>query len=129
MRDPLIIESLRRKYQALGPTMDESLRRHWAAAEALELPWGGLSAVVEATGLSMTTIRRGVRELQGSPEVPVSPSSRRRIRHPGGGRKTLAALDPTLLSHLEMLVDPVTRGDPESPLRWTCKSTRNLADA
>jgi hypothetical protein len=63
MRDPLIIESLRRKYQALGPTMDESLRRHWAAAEALELPRGGLSAVAEATGLSMTTIRRGVREL------------------------------------------------------------------
>lgn len=129
MRDPLIVESLRRKYQALGPTMDECLRRHWAAAEALELQWGGLSAVAEATGLSLTTIRRGVRELHAPPEVPVSPSSRRRIRHPGGGRKTLAALDPTLLSHLEMLVDPVTRGDPESPLRWTCKSTRNLADA
>jgi hypothetical protein len=129
MRDPLIIESLRRKYQALGPTMDESLRRHWAAAEALELPRGGLSAVAEATGLSMTTIRRGVRELHAPPGGPVGSPSRRRIRHPGGGRKTLAAHDPTLLSDLERLVDPVTRGDPQSPLRWTCKSTRNLADA
>jgi hypothetical protein len=128
MRDPVVVESLRRKYQALRPSMDERLRRNWAAAEALELQWGGLSAVAEATGLSLTTIRRGVRELHAPPEVPISPSSRRRIRHPGGGRKTLATDDPALVSDLERLVDPVTRGDPESPLRWTCKSTRNLAD-
>ena len=108
--------------------MDERLRRNWAAAEALELRWGGLSAVAEATGLSLTTIRRGVRELQAPARVPPSPSSRRRIRQPGGGRKALATRDPALVSDLERLVDPVTRGDPESPLRWTCKSTRNLAD-
>src|SRR5512135_528672 len=105
MRDPSIIEPLRRKFQSLHPLMDERLKRRWAAAEALELGWGGLSAVAEATG-----------------------SSRHRIRQPGGGRKTLAGLDPSLVSDLEKLVDPVTRGDPESPLRWTCKGTRNLAD-
>jgi DDE family transposase len=128
MRDPVIVESLRRKYQALRPNLDERLRRHWAAAEALELEWGGLSAVVEATGLSLTTIRRGVRELQAPPEAPLSRSPRRRrVRRPGGGRKTLATLDPDLVSDLEKLVDPTTRGHPESPLRWTCKSTRNLA--
>jgi Rhodopirellula transposase DDE domain len=128
MRDPAIVESLRRKYQALGPNLDERLRRYWAAAEARELDRGGLSAVAEATGLSVTTIRRGVRELQAPPEVPLSPSPRRRrVRQPGGGRKTLATLDPDLVSDLEKLVDPTTRGHPESPLRWTCKSTRNLA--
>jgi hypothetical protein len=103
MRDPVVVESLRRKYQALRPSMDERLRRNWAAAEALELQWGGLSAVAEATGLSLTTIRRGVRELHAPPEVPISPSSRRRIRHPGGGRKTLATDDPALVSDLERL--------------------------
>jgi hypothetical protein len=129
MRDPVIVESLRRKYRALRPNMDERLRRNWAAAEALELQWGGLSVVAEATGLSLTTIRRGVRELQAPPEAPLSPAPRRRrVRQPGGGRKTLATLDPDLVSDLEKLVDPMTRGDPESPLRWTCKSTRNLAD-
>src|SRR4051794_30812930 len=118
MRDPVIVESLRRKYQALRPGMDERLRRNWAAAEALELPWGGLSAVAEATGLSLTTIRRGVRELQAAPGAPLSPSSRRRrVRQPGGGRKALATADPHLVSDLERLVDPMTRGDPESPLR------------
>jgi Rhodopirellula transposase DDE domain len=129
MRDPVIVESLRRKYRALRPNMDERLRRNWAAAEALELQWGGLSVVAEATGLSLTTIRRGVRELQAPPEAPLSPAPRRRrVRQPGGGRKTLATLDPDLVSDLEKLVDPMTRGDPESPLRWTCQSTRNLAD-
>src|SRR5512135_2851902 len=129
MRDPVIVESLRRKYQALRPNMDERLRRNWAAAEALELRWGGLSAVAAATGLSLTTIRRGVRELQAPPEAALSLAPRRRrVRQLGGGRKTLAALDPALVSDLEKLVDPMTRGDPESPLRWTCKSTRTLAD-
>jgi hypothetical protein len=128
MRDPVIVESLRRKYQALRPNLDERLRRSWAATEALELHWGGLSAVAEATGLSLTTIRRGVRELQAPLETHRSPSpGRRRVRQPGGGRKTLATGDPGLVSDLEKLVDPTTRGHPESPLRWTCKSTRNLA--
>jgi hypothetical protein len=128
MRDPAIVDSLRRKYQALRSNLDERLRRNWAAAEALELPWGGRSAVAEATGLSLATIRRGVRELQAPLETPLSPPPRRRrVRQPGGGRKALAALDPGLVRDLESLVDPLTRGDPEAPLRWTCKSTRNLA--
>lgn len=128
MRDPGLVESIRRKYQALLPDMDERLRRTWAAAEALELQWGGLSAVAEATGLSLTTIRRGVHELQTPSGGSISPPLRRRTRQPGGGRKPLATLDPALVGDLERLVDPMTRGDPESPLRWTCKSTRNLAD-
>src|SRR5947207_16020421 len=104
MRDPVIVDSVRRKYQALRPNMDECLRRNWAAAEALELPWGGLSAVAAATGLSLTTIRRGIRELQAPPQAPKSPAPRRRrVRQPGGGRKTLATLDPDLVSDLEKL--------------------------
>ena len=110
--------------------MDESLRRHWAAAEALELPWGGLSAVVEATGLSMTTIRRGVRELQGSPKfLSALPLGDEFAIRAEGVKHWPPSILRTSLSDLEKLVDPVTRGDPESPLRWTCKSTRNLADA
>jgi len=108
--------------------MDERLKRRWAAAEASELGWGGLSAVAEATGLSINTLRRGARELQTPSTEPAAGSAQHRIRQPGGGRKALAVLDPSLVSDLEKLVDPVTRGDPESPLRWTCKSTRNLAD-
>jgi hypothetical protein len=106
--------------------MDERMRRHWAAAEALELGWGGVSAVAAATGLSRTTITAGLRELRhraAHPDAPPSP----RIRRPGGGPKRLTETDPGLLPALEALVDPVTRGDPESPLRWTCKSTRRLA--
>jgi len=106
--------------------MDERRRRQWAAAEARELGWGGVSAVARATGLSRTTITAGLRELE-------LPSKQRavegmRIRRPGGGRKTLAETDPGLLAALEALIEPVTRGDPQSPLRWTCKSTRRLAD-
>jgi Rhodopirellula transposase DDE domain len=127
MRDPSIIEPLRRKFQSLHALMDEPLKRRWAAAEALELGWGGLSAVAEATGLSMNTLRRGVHELQ-APSTEPATGSRPRIGRPGGGRKSLAGLDSSLVSDLEKLVDPVTRGDPESPLRWTCKSTRHLAD-
>ncbi len=128
MRDSSIIEQLRRKFQSLHPLMDERLKRRWAAAEASELGWGGLSAVAEATGLSINTLRRGVRELQTPSTEPATGSSRHRIRQPGGGRKTWAVLDPALISARENLVAPVTRGDPESPRRWTCKSTRNRAD-
>ena len=107
--------------------MDERTRRQWAAAEAAELGWGGVSAVASATGLSRTAITAGLRELRRRvehPDAPVSP----RIRRPGGGPKRLTALDPGLLPALEALVDPLTRGDPDSPLRWTCKSTRRLAE-
>jgi hypothetical protein len=107
--------------------MDERMRRQWAAAEAAELGWGGVSAVAGATGLSRTTITAGLRELRQRAEQPDAPLPAR-IRRPGGGPKRLTETDPGLLPALEALVDPVTRGDPDSPLRWTCKSTRRLAE-
>ncbi|NUQ08611.1 MAG: ISAzo13 family transposase [Phycisphaerae bacterium] len=106
--------------------MDERGRRQWAAAEAQELGWGGVSAVARATRLSRTTITAGLREL----ELPAAQRvvEGMRVRRPGGGRKALIETDPGLPAALEALIEPVTRGDPESPLRWTCKSTRRLAD-
>jgi hypothetical protein len=105
--------------------MDERLRRQWAAAEARELGRGGVTAVACATGMSRTTITVGGREL----ELPIKQREQEalRVRRPGGGRRSLAQTDPDLLAALEALVEPVTRGDPESPLRWTCKSTAKLA--
>jgi hypothetical protein len=106
--------------------MDERMRRQWAAAEAIELAWGGVSCVAKATGLSRTTILAGIRELRLQEAAPALPSPG--IRRPGGGRKLLLETDPGLWDALDALVDPVTRGHPESPLRWTCKSTRKLAE-
>src|SRR5579862_2685231 len=127
MQDASTLERIRRKFDALGPVMDERLRRQWAATEAAELGWGGVTTVAAATGLSRTTITAGLRELRDRAEQPDA-SLPARIRRPGGGRKPLTATDPGLLPALEALVDPETRGDPESPLRWTCKSTRRLAE-
>jgi transposase len=123
MPDARIVEWIRGKFRALGPELDERARRRWAATEALSLGWGGASAVAAATGLSRNTIRSGVRELQ-SAAVETGP---RRIRRPGSGRKRLTDREPQLQKALEALVEPATRGDPRSPLRWTCKSTRKLA--
>src|SRR5512135_2119881 len=106
--------------------MDERRRRQWAAAEARELGWGGISLVARATGLSRPTITAGLRELEQP--APQRAAAATRVRRPGGGRKPLVETDPGLLTALEALVEPVTRGDPESPLRWTCKSTRRLAE-
>jgi hypothetical protein len=92
----------------------------------MELGWGGISQVASATGISRTTILAGVRELQDQEASGASPSPG--IRRPGGGRKLLVETDPELWDALDALVDPMTRGHPESPLRWTCKSTRQLAD-
>ena len=128
MRDPDAFELIGQKYGALAPLMDERMRRQWAASEAHAYGWGGVSAVSGVIGMSPNTIRRGLvelRERQEHPGAPVDP----RVRRPGGGRKPLTLLDPDLLASLEALVDPMTRGDPESPLRWTCKSTTQLADA
>jgi Rhodopirellula transposase DDE domain len=109
--------------------MDERVRRRWAASEAVALGWGGITAVAEATGLSPTTIRLGIAESR-APETDSNPHPDiPHVRRPGGGRKRLAEEDRTLLTDLETLVNPSTRGDPQSPLRWTCKSTRNLAEA
>jgi hypothetical protein len=118
------IDIIKHKFAALSPFMDERMRRLWAAAEATALGRGGVTAVAAATGISRTTIARGVHEQQRNArgEAP-SP----RLRHPGGGRKSVVVHDATVLRDLEALVDPVTRGDPQSPLRWTCKSTRRLA--
>jgi hypothetical protein len=125
MTTTVTVASLREKYNLLSATMTERARRHWAAAEALALPRGGISLVAEATGLSRTTITAGMRELRQPPaEAFVDPQ---RCRRPGGGRRLLEVEDATLSADLEQLVDPVTRGDPMSPLRWTCKSTRQLA--
>jgi transposase len=120
-------ETLRSKYELLRPFMDERLRRLWAATEAKALGRGGISQVAAATGLSRQTIAAGLRELwEGSPPSP-SPAPHGRIRRPGGGRKPLTDHDPMLLQDLEALVEPTSRGDPQSPLRWTCKSTAKLA--
>ena len=126
MDSAAVIERIRRKFQALTVVMDERIRRQWAATEAIELGWGGISQVASATGISRTTILAGVRELQVQETSGASPSPG--IRRPGGGRKLLVETDPELWDALDALVDPMTRGHPESPLRWTCKSTRQLAD-
>jgi transposase len=128
MIDRVAVESIRTKFCALRPLLDERTRRVWAATEAAALGRGGLSAVASATGLARNTVRAGLRELQtGGPASSAAASPTPRVRAPGGGRKARTTHEPTLLRDLEALVDPVTRGDPVSPLRWTCKSTRQLA--
>jgi hypothetical protein len=126
MQDAKVIARIRRKFRALQPEMDERMRRQWAASEARELGWGGVSLVAAATGLSRPTITVGRRELELPPKQRATEAMR--VRRPGGGRRPLSETDPGLLSALESLIEPTTRGDPESPLRWTCKSTRRLAD-
>jgi hypothetical protein len=126
MQDAQALERIRRKYRALLPELDERRRRQWAAAEARELGWGGVSLVACATGLSRPTITAGLRELQQCTTQRAAQAAR--VRRPGGGRRLVTEADPGLLAALESLVEPVTRGDPESPLRWTCKSTRRLAE-
>jgi len=124
------IADVRQKYEALESIMDERMRRWWAATEAASIGWGGITAVAQATGLSRPTIQTGLAELKAPPSSLFDPPpARERIRRPGGGRHRLKETDETLLQDLEALVDPTTRGDPQSPLRWTCKSTRNLAEA
>jgi len=112
-----------RRFKLLEKHLDERLRRCVAAAEAAALGPRGISIVSRATGVSRRAIRRGLTELREA----AGPSPRGRIRRPGGGRKRARAKDPTLGRDLEQLVEPTTRGDPESPLRWTCKSVRQLA--
>jgi hypothetical protein len=122
------IPIVRRKYHTLSSIMDERMRRRWAASEAIALGWGGITAVAVATGLSQTTIRAGIADRRTPEAAPVHPGHDSHVRSPGGGRKPLAQEDRTLLKDLEALVNPSTRGDPQSPLLWTCKSTRNLAE-
>src|SRR3972149_94714 len=111
-------------YEALAPVVGERVRRLVMAAEALAIGRGGQAAVARATGASRMTIRQGVRDLR----QPDQGAAKGRIRRPGGGRKRTVEHDPKLREDLEKLVEPTTRGDPESPLRWTCKSVRKLAE-
>ena len=123
------ILTVRRKYHTLSNIMDERVLRLWAASEALALGWGGITAVAEATGLSQTTIRVGIAECRTPRTDPEALDHERHVRSPGAGRRRLAQEDHTLLKDLEALVDPSTRGDPQSPLLWICKGTRKLAEA
>jgi transposase len=124
----LLTQALEAKFTTLEPLLDERARRLWAAVEARAIGRGGIIRVAEATGLSRGTIRAGLREL----DTPAPPDDGRlptgRLRRPGGGRKPVVDQDPNLLRELESLVDPATRGDPMSPLRWTCKSAAKLAE-
>src|SRR5271155_3935254 len=114
--------SLRRKFSDVWPLLDERSRRLMAASEAISLGYGGVSRIQRASGLSRKAIANGMREIaDGNAELG-------RIRRPGAGRENIIERDPKLLAALERLIEPATRGDPESPLRWICKSTRNLAD-
>jgi hypothetical protein len=120
--------NIRERFEALAPVMDERMTRLWVAAEARALGQGGPALVERATGIRGKRISAGMRDLDELAENPPTvPPSKQRIRRPGAGRRRLTEKDPTLLSDLESLIDPLTRGDPESPLRWTCKSTRKLA--
>jgi hypothetical protein len=114
--------------EALRPVLHELARRRWAATEALAYGRGGISAVARATGLSRPTIRAGIREMRQGEGAAAAPETAPR-RRPGAGRTRRAAPDPRRREDRERLVEPTPRGDPQSPLRWTCKSGRRLAAA
>ena len=111
------------RFEKLAPFLDERMRRLVAASESLAIGFGGTSQVSRQTGVSRRAMIRGIKELDEAPSVQGG-----RVRRPGGGRKRTVDKDASLKTDLERLVDPVTRGDPESPLRWTCKSVRKLAE-
>ena len=117
------LKTLRRKYKGLRSVLTERSRRLWAASEAVALGYGGIGRVEAATGISRSTISRGMRELDTAGAIlPVE-----RTRRPGGGRKRTVDTDDRLAADLDALVEPTTSGDPDSPLRWTSKSVRRLA--
>ena len=126
MGEPSAVTRIRRKYRIVAPELDERRRRQWAAAEAREVGYSGVSVVARATGLARSTIHAGLRDLRASRRDRAKAATR--IRGAGGGRRRLTTSDPDLLTALLALIEPTTRGDPESPLRWTCKSTAQLAD-
>jgi hypothetical protein len=128
MRQQEDIESLiREKFMALEAVLNERSRRLGAATEAKALGYGGQTLVAKATGMSRNSVHVGLRELEHTANDLTR--AHKRVRRPGGGRKQLIEHDPLLLAHLDALVEPTSRGDPQSPLRWTCKSTRQLATA
>ena len=122
--DAKVIAGIRRKYKLLAPELHERSRRQWAATEARELGYGGVSAVAKTTGLSRPTIVVGLKELELPKRQREIESVR--IRREGGGRTAVTENDPEMLAALDALIDPVTRGDPESPLRWTRQFSAEL---
>jgi hypothetical protein len=116
--------AIRLRFDALAPVLDERGRRRFAAAEAMAAGYGGVSAVERATGIARSTIGRGLMDLRGEEPEPTE-----RVRRPGAGRKPLSETDASLTDDLRALVEPQTRGDPQSPLKWTCKSVRKLSAA
>jgi Rhodopirellula transposase DDE domain len=118
----IALPELVQKFELLWPLLDERTRRIMAANEAMSLGFGGVTAVHRASGLSRRAIAKGIRELQEGAMPPAG-----RVRRPGAGRKPITASDPLLLEALEAMIDSQTRGDPQSPLRWICKSTRAIA--
>ena len=118
-----LVAQIQTRYEVLLPFLNEQTRRVWAVSEALAIGRGGNAIVSEAIGISRTTLTKAKQALVAQSDDPT------RQRRPGGGRKRRVEADATLLKALDRLIDPVTRGDPQSPLRWTCKSTRKLAEA
>ncbi len=119
---------IQRRFRSLSPFLDERMRRLVAASESEAIGYGGVSAVARATGVSRRAITEGTKELKQRKALRNVWLEQARIRRRGAGRKRAVDKDSTLLEDLDRLVDPVTRGDPESPLRWTCKSVRRLAE-
>jgi len=123
MIDEESLRKLETRHSAISPQLDERQRRLFVAAEARAAGYGGIAAVSRVTGVAASTIGRGLKELEAPSATPLD-----RVRRPGGGRKSLSETNPGLLDDLNALVEPDARGDPMSPLRWTCKSLRRLAD-
>jgi hypothetical protein len=122
MRTNGMESAIRRRFSAVASVLDERQRRLWLAAEAKAVGYGGVSLVARATGVTRPTIHAGLQELAAGPVLPAG-----RVRRPGAGGKPLTATQPGLKAALDALVEPTARGDPESPLRWTCKGVRRLA--
>lgn len=121
MKNPALAEGIRQRHRSLLPSLGERQLRLWAASEAKAAGYGGISLVARITGFARSTIHAGLAELDSPPVAPD------RVRKRGAGRKGHLETRPELLAALDALVEPMSRGDPESPLRWSCKSTRCLA--
>ena len=117
-------QGIRQRYAGLSPVLNEQSLRRFVATEAQSYGHGGVSAVFRITGIARSTISRGLKEIAEKRQPEAG-----RLRKPGGGRKAKLAEDSTLLSDLQRLVEPATRGDPMRPLRWTSKSLRHLSQA
>ncbi len=127
MTNSTAVETIRSKFQLLSSYLNEKTLRIWAATEAQSIGHGGITSVSQATGLSRNTIYKGISEMRSGNTEPGGVKAGRRVREPGGGRKRITEKDITILHDIESLIEPMIRGDPGSPLLWTCKSTTKLA--